>query len=121
MKHTFEKKHLLTGALIYNPCKKRRGRKAYLTLREHLLGPNHIEHMVVALKADISAILWSAQDTKKIFTWYVAKHASFQSRAVRLGKTTKLYSGLSEEAKNCYFVNGIKGATAWCFPGYHLQ
>ena len=65
--------------------------------------------MVVALKTDISAIVWSAQDTKTTFTWYFAKHASFQSRATHLEKTIKLYRGLSEEANNSFFLNDTKG------------
>jgi hypothetical protein len=81
LKRIFEKKHFLTSALIHNPSKKGRERETHVILREHLLGPDHIVHMVVALKADL--------DTKKTLTC-VAKHTRFQSRANHLENTTKL-------------------------------
>ena len=108
-KSIFEKKHLLTWALIRDSRKKGCGRKAHFILRAHLLGPNHIERMVVALENKISEVLWSAQDTKKDFLGYVLKHASFQSRAVYLKKTTTPYRSLSAEAKMRHFLHGIKG------------
>ena len=98
----FEKKHLLTWALIRDACKKARRRKAHLILRAHLLGPNHPD-------AKISAISWTTQDTKKNFPWYVVNHASFQSRAANLEKTTTLYRGLRSEAKIRHFLGGTKG------------
>ena len=51
-----EKKHLLTWALIRDPCKKGHGRKEHFILKAHLLGPNHIERMAVALKNKISEV-----------------------------------------------------------------
>ena len=108
-KRIFEKKHLLIWALIHDACKKGRGREAHLIIRTHLLGLDHIKRTVVALKAKISAISWSAQDTKKKFPWYAAEHASFQSKATHLEKTTMSYRGLSAEAKMRHFLGGIKG------------
>ena len=68
LKHFFEKKHLCTWALINDSCKKGCGREAYLIQREHMLGPDHIKRMVIALEADISVILWSTEDIEKTFT-----------------------------------------------------
>ena len=85
------------------------GARCTSSSEKKLLSPNHIKRMVVALGAEISAILWSAQDTKKKFPWYVAKYTSFQSRAAHPEKTTKSYRGLSVEAKMRYFLGGIKG------------
>jgi hypothetical protein len=65
--------------------------------------------MVAALESGISQVSWSAQDTKKTISWHVSKHASFQSRAAHLKKTTTLYCGLSAEAKMRHFFHGIKG------------
>ena len=78
-------------------------------MKAHLLGPDHIERMVVAFENEISEVLWSAQDTKKTFPWYVAKHVSFQSRDAHLEKTTTSYCGLSAEAKMHHVLHGIKG------------
>ena len=109
LRRILEKKHPMTWSLIRDACKKGRGREAYFILKGHLLGNDHIERMVAALENEISQLSWSAQDAKKTLPWFVAKHASFHSRASHLEATTTSYRGLSEEAKMRYFLHGIKG------------
>jgi hypothetical protein len=83
--------------------------RARRVLKAHLLGPRHIKCMLVALKTEMLRVLWSVQDTKKPFLWYVVKHTSFPSKAINLRKTTTLYCGLSAKAKMRHFFHRIKG------------
>jgi hypothetical protein len=50
-----------------------------MTLKDHLLGNDHIERIVVTFKEKITAITWSANNQKRDFLWYVSKHAGFHT------------------------------------------
>ena len=51
-----------------------------------------------AEKTKVADTKSTSKDTKSTLSWYVSKHASFQSRATHLKATTTLYSDPSEEA-----------------------
>ena len=87
-------------------CKEKWGRKIFLALYAHYLGPNKVDHLSASLTRTLQNLDYHGEKKKWNFDKYQAAH--LEKRNISVGLEGHSYSGIGDRSKVRYLIYGVK-------------
>ena len=91
---------------VQQAARARNGRKAFLGLKDHYLGPNNVDNMATTAEKALSDATYSGEHRRWNFEKYVKMHVD--QHAILEGLTEHGYAGIDPRSKVRYLLEGIK-------------
>ena len=86
--------------------KERNGREAYMNLKNHYLGPSHIDAMAKAAEERLTTLTYTGEQRRWNFQKYVKGHVD--QHIILEGLVQHGYSGIDKRTKVRHLMDGIK-------------